>query len=204
VPEVSPTPTSYAVLGLLALRPWTAYELARQSDRSLRWFFPRAERAVYLEVKRLVDLGWARARITATGRRASTVYRITPAGQRALRVWLAAPSAPAQIESEGALKVFFADQGNTETLRATIQGIREQAAESLEQLAAIAASQSEFPERMATNILSMRLIAELHQALHDWTGWADGAVDVLQNGTPADVERQTSEILRSIAAIPRN
>jgi DNA-binding PadR family transcriptional regulator len=198
MPELSPTQTSYAVLGLLALRPWTAYELARQSERSLRWFFPRAERAVYLEAKRLVELGWARARKTTTGRRASNVYRITPAGERAMRAWLAAPSAPAQIESEGALKVFFADRSDAEKLRATIQGMRDQAAESLRQLAGMAAQESEFPERMRTNVLSMRLIADIHQALHRWAVWADGAVDVLENGTTAEAEQQTTEILRSI------
>ena len=48
------TTTSYAVLGLLALRPWTTYELAKQVQRSLDWFWPRAERKLYDEPKRLV------------------------------------------------------------------------------------------------------------------------------------------------------
>ena len=75
MPDTKPTHTSYAVLGLLAVRSWTTYELARQSERSLRWFFPRAERAVYQEAKRLVALGWARANKTSTGRRTSTRWR---------------------------------------------------------------------------------------------------------------------------------
>jgi DNA-binding PadR family transcriptional regulator len=75
--------------------------------------FTRAERAVYQEAKRLVALGWARAKNTATGPRISTVYRITPVGREALRGWLAEPSEPTHIESEAALKVFFADQAGT-------------------------------------------------------------------------------------------
>src|SRR3954468_20888602 len=98
--EIKATQTSYAVLGLLAVKPWTTYELARQSERSLHFFFPRAERAVYLEAKRLVVLGWAQSKKELTGRRTSTVYRITAAGRRALRRWLEAPSAPTQLESE--------------------------------------------------------------------------------------------------------
>ena len=70
-------PTSYALLGLLSLQPWTTYELARQSERSLRWFFPRAERGVYQEAKRLVDLGWATSTATWAGRRKGTTYEIT-------------------------------------------------------------------------------------------------------------------------------
>jgi PadR family transcriptional regulator AphA len=125
--DIKATQTSYAVLGLLALKPWTTYELAQQSERSLRWFFPRAERAVYLEAKRLVTLGWAQSTKTATGRRTSTVYTITRTGRAALRAWLAAPSAPPQLESEGAIKIFFADQAGTEQLRATVELLGEQA-----------------------------------------------------------------------------
>ncbi len=55
------TTTSYALLGLLGLRDWTTYELARQVQRSLHWFWPRAERKLYDEPKRLVADGLATA-----------------------------------------------------------------------------------------------------------------------------------------------
>jgi DNA-binding PadR family transcriptional regulator len=200
MPELNPTQTSYAVLGLLSLRPWTTYELARQSERSLRWFFPRAERAVYLEAKRLVELGWARAKRTSTGRRASTVYRITKAGENALRDWLAEPSAPAVVESEAALRVFYADRGDTAQLRATIDGMREQACAALEQLAEMAGGESQFPDRADTNVLSMRLIADIHHTLHEWTAWAEHAVDVLDKGDERAIARQTRRTLDSIRA----
>lgn len=200
--EIKATQTSYAVLGLLSLQPWTTYELARQSERSLRWFFPRAERAVYLEAKRLVSLGWATSAKTATGRRESTVYTITGAGRRALHDWLGEPSAPTQLESEGAIKLFFADQGDTEHLRATVDLLAEQAGEALDQLATMAASASAFPDRMRTNVLSMRLVSDVHQALADWADWAAGAVDVLDAGDPSAVERQTRESLRVIVSRP--
>ena len=34
------TTTSYAILGLLSLRPWTTYELAEQMQRALGQFWP--------------------------------------------------------------------------------------------------------------------------------------------------------------------
>jgi DNA-binding PadR family transcriptional regulator len=202
VTDIKATQTSYAVLGLLALKPWTTYELARQSERSLRWFFPRAERAVYLEAKRLVALGWAESAKTATGRRTSTVYSITRTGRRALRAWLAAPSAPPQLESEGAIKIFFADQAGTEQLRATVEQLVEQADDALDRLATMAAGQVNFPDRMRTNVLSLRLVSDVHQALADWADWAAGAVDVLDAGDEAAVERQTRETLAVIAGRP--
>ena len=50
------TPSSYAVLALLHLKPWTGYELTRQAQRSLRYAWPKSERLLYSEPKKLVDL----------------------------------------------------------------------------------------------------------------------------------------------------
>ncbi len=43
----SPTTTSYAILGLLAIRPWATYDLAKLMRRSLQFFWPRAESNLY-------------------------------------------------------------------------------------------------------------------------------------------------------------
>src|SRR5262245_33715324 len=79
------TTTSYALLGLLNIRPWTTYELAKQVQRSLGWFWPRAERKLYDEPKRLVERGLATATSEATGKRPRTVYAITAEGRKALK-----------------------------------------------------------------------------------------------------------------------
>ena len=53
--------TSYAILGLLAIKPWTTHELVRQVDRSLRRLWPRAQSKLYEEPKKLVAYGYAKA-----------------------------------------------------------------------------------------------------------------------------------------------
>ena len=117
----------------------------------------------------------------------------------ALRAWLAAPSAPPQLESEGAIKIFFADQAGTEQLRATVQLLSEQADDALDQLATLAAGAYAFPDPMRTNVLSLRLVSEVHQALANWAAWAAGAVDVLDAGDENAIGRQTRETLALIA-----
>ena len=52
------TTSSYAVLALLDLRPWTGYELTQQAQRSLRYAWPKSERLLYSEPKKLVELGY--------------------------------------------------------------------------------------------------------------------------------------------------
>src|SRR5262245_43846379 len=85
------TTTSYAILGLLAVRPWTTHELVQQVDRSLRRVWPRAQSKLYEEPKKLVAHGFARATDAPVGRRRRTRYTITAKGRRALAAWLQEP-----------------------------------------------------------------------------------------------------------------
>jgi DNA-binding PadR family transcriptional regulator len=119
------TTTSYAILGQLALRDWTMYELAREMARNLHFFFPRAESQVYVEPKKLVALGLASARSEATGARRRTVYAITEAGRAELARWLAQPPAKGvQIEFEAVLRLLYAGLGSEADLRRTLEAVR--------------------------------------------------------------------------------
>ena len=162
------TTTSHALLGLLALRPWTTYELTKQVRRSLEWFWPRAERKLYDEPKRLVAAGFATAREEYTGRRKRTVYEITPAGRDALAAWLREPSAPPSAENEAMVRVFFADGGDLDSLRATLAGMEEGARERLAALTAMSEGEPAFPERRHLSAITIRLQAEQEQTTIRW------------------------------------
>jgi PadR family transcriptional regulator, regulatory protein AphA len=116
----APSVTSSAILGLLALRPWTAYDLVAQARRSLHHFWPRSEAHLYAELKRLVERGHAHADVVEGRRRQATRYTITPQGRAALERWLATEPAPPTVEIEALLRVLFADQGSLEDLRAAL------------------------------------------------------------------------------------
>lgn len=200
------TPTSYAMLGLLALRSWTTYELAKQMQRSVRWFWPRAERKLYDEPKRLAGLGLAAVETTHTGRRRSTVYEITPAGRRALRNWLRArPGAAIQVEMEPMIRVFFADGASRTDLHATLQAVTEQTDEALAELGVMAAGSAaghdDFPERRATNALAMELFVRLHETVRDWSAWAQAESESWPShrGSAAGPPARGAELFDSIA-----
>jgi DNA-binding PadR family transcriptional regulator len=167
------TTTSFAILGLLALRRWPVYELAKQVKRSLSHFWPRAESNLYAEAKRLVGGGYAAAERLRTGERARTVYAITPKGRAALRDWLAQPGGEVRFESEPLLKVFFADQGSPAALRATIVAIGATAAQQQAGMRAIAAEYragtGPFPERLALALLSVRQVWDQLAATASWS-----------------------------------
>jgi PadR family transcriptional regulator, regulatory protein AphA len=168
--------TSYAILGLLSVRSWTTYELAKQVRRSLNWFWPRAERKLYDEPKALAAAGLATAEKQYTGQRSGTLYSITPEGREALRDWLDEPPAPQVSEFEAMLKVFFADAGSLAQLSGTLSAVEASAAERLRSLAAMMEQAldgaSAFPERQHIGALSLRLGAAQELAALRWARWA--------------------------------
>lgn len=173
------TTTSYAILSLLAVRPWTTYELAQQMERSVGAVWPRAESVVYEEPKRLVKQGLARAKKEYTGKRASTVYSITAKGRRALADWLATPGHTPTMEFEALLKVAFADHGSLEGLRANLAAIRrhaeEQNAYGDERLREYAETGGPYPDRLPIISLVARYFQERDRALLRWVEWAEAA-----------------------------
>jgi DNA-binding PadR family transcriptional regulator len=171
-----PSTTSHAILGLLRLRPWTTYELAKQVQRSLGWFWPRAERKLYDEPKRLVAAGLATATEEMTGARPRTVYAVTRKGRSALQRWLDEPPAPPTFEFEGMVKVFFADGGTLEQLQQTLAAIAETAdqrvADLEDKVGQHARGDAPFPERIHINSLGLRFQLDHERLIGSWARWA--------------------------------
>lgn len=203
------TTTSYAILGLLALRPWTTYELAKQMERSLRNFWPRAESKLYEEPKNLVAHGLARAAGEFTGKRPRTLYSITPKGRRALRRWLDEPGAGPVLEFEAILKVFFGDQGTKEQLLANIRSIRARAEADREHglgfLREYVETGGPFPERTHIVYLMMNFLMRNGDALLDWARWAEREVAAWPDATTVSVGRRAfRRILEEAAHVGRH
>jgi DNA-binding PadR family transcriptional regulator len=175
------TTTSYAILGLLAIQPWSTYELTKLMRRALLAVWPRAESNLYREPQRLVAAGLASGRRVDVGRRRRTEYAITPAGRRALREWLYSPAAPTTIESEGALKVLFSDNASIETLQDRLAEFGAEAVASDEPWRAIAgdylAGRGQFPERTHVNLLYWVLLDRWARLRADWARWASSVVE---------------------------
>ena len=99
------TPTTYGLLGLLAVRSWTGYELTHQLRRSLRYIWSASEGHLYREQGRLVELEWATVVDEPAGARTRKRYTITPEGRQALEVWLGSEPEEPHFEIEGILRL---------------------------------------------------------------------------------------------------
>ena len=205
----SPLPTtSYAILGMLALRPWSAYELTQQLRRSLDYCWPTAESVWYSEPKRLVRLGLATARQepAATGRRTRTVYAITAQGRELLSAWLATKPEPPRLQIETILRLLYADQGSAEDLLAAVRSLQQwainQGAAALPQIRGYL--DEEHPTTFAPRLHIIALIARFHtNVIEQMELWAEQAEAEIRNwpGTAAlGMTQQTRVTLEDLVA----
>ena len=177
MPEREPSITGYLTLGLLAGRDWSAYQLAEQLGRGVSELWPSADRGRYAVLNRLHSAGFVETRQEHTGKRARTIYSITPEGREALAAWLRTPVRPPTVEFEGMVRVLLSDQGSLDDLRATLARTREQALANREMFARYAAFISEtggtFPERKHLFALANTFMIGHYEHVISWTEWAE-------------------------------
>jgi PadR family transcriptional regulator AphA len=175
------TTTSYAILSLLSVQPWSTYELTRQMDRSLGRIWPRAQSKLYEEPKKLVAHGLASAHEEAVGRRARTVYRITDQGRQALAAWHREPGMGPVLEFEQLLKVSFAENGTRADLLGQLGAARawaqERNEENLDAARAYSRGEGPFPQRAPQNMLAGAFLTDFYAMVARWADWATSVAE---------------------------
>jgi PadR family transcriptional regulator, regulatory protein AphA len=101
------TTSEHAILGLLSFGEKSGYELLRFADRSVGFMWAPAKSQIYKVLPRLAASGLAGATLVEqTARPDKQLYRLTQAGRRALREWLARVEADDEPDVY-LLKIFF-------------------------------------------------------------------------------------------------
>ena len=195
--------SSMAILALLGIDRWTPYELVQHMTRStIHYIWPRAESKMYEELKRLAAAGYARASADRKDPR-RTRYAISTAGRRVLSRWVAEPGSGVSFESEGALKVLFAEYGTKEQLLATINSMRTHALAVLDHRARVfdevVRDGPPYPDRIHLSVLVFDLVDRLTSAVVEWADVAGARVDNWSSLTPDRATR--ADAMRFVADI---
>jgi DNA-binding PadR family transcriptional regulator len=106
---MQPTAVTWAVLGLLGIKPMSGYDIKAAVDRTIRHFWAASYGQIYPELKRLEEAGWIAGKDADRGGRSRRVYRITAAGRRELDGWLHGYETRLELRDESLLRLFFAD-----------------------------------------------------------------------------------------------
>ncbi len=167
-----PTTTSFALLGLLGIKPWTAYEIVAQIKRGMHFFWPRSDAHLYAELKRLVERGHATAEVVDGRRKQATRYAITPQGRAALKEWFDSEPAAPLLEVEGFLRLFLGDQTTKEKLRASLEATarhaRELHAKGTTLIEELLDTGGPFPQRLHLIERQSAFIGDFYRSLIEW------------------------------------
>jgi len=176
-------------------------------ERTLNRMWPRARSKLYEEPKKLAAHGLAKASKERTGQRPRTVYSITPAGRRALALWLKTPGTGPSLEFEQLTKLFFVDHGTKADALATLDAAQTWAREQLavfgETARAYLDGAGPFPERAATNIPGARFMVDFYETVFLWAQWAHGVIEAWPHD-PSKAKpdwRVMKEIVRRVEAL---
>jgi len=135
-----PSTLGYALLGLLARRPQTGYELAQSMRIPVGYFWSASHSQIYPELSRLEADSLVRSRVVpGPGPRDTKLYTISAAGRRALAAWVVMPAALEQSRSEELLKTYSLWLGDPVGAREMISGLRDRHHEMLSRYERIAA-----------------------------------------------------------------
>jgi PadR family transcriptional regulator AphA len=106
--------TPYAVLGMLSLAPMSGYDIRKESEQSIGYFWSESYGQIYPALRDLKAEGLIRRRPgKSNGNRDRQVYEITERGRAALAAWRAEPPRETPYRNELLLKLFF---GRTDTV----------------------------------------------------------------------------------------
>jgi PadR family transcriptional regulator AphA len=202
-PEQRLTTTSYAVLAQLALRPWSTYELAQQRVRYFRYVWPRAESAIYREVKRLAAMGLAEAKLEYVGKRRRTVYSITEAGRQGLREWLDTPVSPFAMDFEAMIRLFVAPLGTKKQIVATLERVRRDAQEMLQFSGAVKQEFLEGRAALQDHVYIRALGVDFFVSLlHTVDSWAERTLSEIEGWQDLSSDGKNDRGIEIIAKLP--
>lgn len=183
--------TGKVILGMLAARPRSGYEIKQLVDNSARFFWAASYGQIYPELKKLENAGLITGADASQGARQRTVFKLTAKGKRAAGDWIESPPQVFELRDEGLLELFFA--GSIDPSR-TAQIARERAAKAAATAAELRLLEEEIernhqaegpeysPDHGSLTVLRYGI------ELNEWTAeWFERAAEDLENETTGAV-----------------
>ena len=101
---------SEAILVCLTERPMSGYDLAKNFDASIGFFWRASHQQIYRELGKLRERGHVQSQeITQQGKPNRIVHTITPEGKKALMAWSSKPCKQPSIKDELLVKFYGVD-----------------------------------------------------------------------------------------------
>ena len=169
----------YAIVGLLAAKPRSGYDLAREFRSSLQHVWNAKSGQIYPELAKLMAAGLIRERDAEPQPRGRRVYEATEAGLEEVRAWLRDTEPDRSYRHEAMLRSFFLWLLDDGEARGFLEREAEYHRRVLRTLEEIAAS---VPAR-ADNVTPSAWIplewgVRFEREIAEWAEWAAAQIEV--------------------------
>ncbi|WOD41410.1 PadR family transcriptional regulator [Nodosilinea sp. E11] len=174
---------SHAILSALTDRSCSGYDLAKQFDGSVGFFWHASHQQIYRELTKLEDQGLVTAEaIAQAGKPDKKLYRLTAAGQTYLKEWIAQPAKCTPTKDDLLVKLFVGYLVPPATMAATLEHERAQHQATLEAYRDIERTYFANPEAMS--LTAQFQYITLRNGIYyetSWLAWCDETLVTLGN-----------------------
>jgi DNA-binding PadR family transcriptional regulator len=189
----------YALLGLLARRPLSGYDLARQMKEPIGYFWHAHHSQIYPELAALAAAGLVTHEvIQQRDRPDKKVFSITEAGRAALRRWVTEPAPIPPDRSDLMVKAFSVWLADPEAAIALYRGLER---EHLRRLASYEEQRAAIEARHGTDVwrvsgpafasyATLRRGIQYEREYAEWCGWMAEALERGRRGGEADSQSE--------------
>jgi DNA-binding PadR family transcriptional regulator len=176
----------HGILGLLASRPMSGYDLTREFDLTLAHVWTARHSQIYPELARLSADGLIEQ--TGSGKRGRKVYSTTPAGRDEVVRWLREDEPGRELRVEALLQGFFYWMIPPDEAIALIgreRAAHEATLQRYEAVADLRTDWSSHPEQRSQRIM-LEAGIRYERGLVEWADWATNEIRSTQPAVAAD------------------
>ena len=164
--------TDYVILGLLAERPLSGYQIKKIIDIRFQFFWSESFGQIFPALKSLTSQGYCEELPQEdAGAHAAKVYQITQAGREALVSWLSQPVEKESLRLEILLKTYFSGYAAPEAMLAHLIAFEESHSKQLHILNLFQAELERIPDEDENHGDILRVIdfgQKANRAYLDW------------------------------------
>ncbi len=170
----------HAILAVLSHADRSGYDLTRKMDVSVANFWPATHQQVYLELKKLNELGWVRFKEKEQkGKPDKKIYSLTKTGMEELREWISQPSVISPVKDQLLVKLFASHLVDREVISNVLLSQREIHQKKLSEYLEIEKehfSLKKIPPNLTAQYLTLRNGIRYEQG---WLKWCAECIDLL-------------------------
>lgn len=97
----------FVILGLLALRAMTVYELNKALERGVSLFYSASFGSINAAIAKMLEKGWISVQEMVENGRNKKVFHLTPAGKQAFQDWLVAEIEAEKVKDPALTRLYF-------------------------------------------------------------------------------------------------